>query len=167
MKKTKNVVIFISIAILVTIAAYYITSKAMGSNTSNNEVNKISQNIKKKNEIVENEIENNVNQNVEPSIEVSAVENKNTLTNPTPTPTATPTLKQEANENSEIIKVSDKDKAIEIAKKEWGDTNGVKFEAIPGNGGVYKIKVIDLNSPNANVVEFYTVNPKTGELSYD
>lgn len=167
MKKTKNIVIFISIAILVTLAAYYITSQTMGSNSNNNEVNKISQNIEKKNEVVENKIENNVNQNVEPNIESSPIENKNVLADSKPTPTATPTIKQEVVENSEITKISDKDKAIEIAKKEWGDTNGVKFEAIPGNNGVYKIKVIDLNSPNANVVEFYTVNPKTGELSYD
>ena len=72
--------------------------------------------------------------------------------------------KVSSNNDSEIESDSDEEKALAIVKKDWGSTDGVYFkvQAIDANGN-YVISVN--NADTTQVMEWYTVNPKTGEFS--
>ena len=114
--------------------------------------------------IEENIVENNVVENV-----VENVIQNNTVTESKENELENETKKEEptkpvvSDENSEVQVDNDEDKAIEIVKKDWGDTSGVAFRVEQINAdGTYVISVRDENSI---ALDWYTVNPKTGEFT--
>lgn len=148
MNKTAKIILGIVIAIIVVVGAYFgveyffNTQEASNNNTNINNTNgnmALVENNTAKNE-ANNEIKN----------ETKVIEeNKN---------------KVSSNNDSEIESDSDEEKALAIVKKDWGSTDGVYFkvQAIDANGN-YVISVN--NADTTQVMEWYTVNPKTGEFS--
>ncbi len=98
-------------------------------------------------------IANTTNTNVENNIaENNAVENN--------------TAEENNTENNEIEEsgLIDEKRAIEIVKKEWGNTNGYEFVIDYQNSdGEYVIAVRDSNT--TRVIEWYVVNAETGKCS--
>lgn len=107
------------------------------TNTSKNTVN-TTNTSNETNNTTENKTENNTVQNTTP---------ENT-TNQTKEP------------SNEVANVSDEDQALNLAKKQYGTTDGVyfKIEQVEGNG-VYIVSVRDMETTSA--IEWYNVNVKT------
>ena len=157
MNKTAKIILGIVIAIIVVVGAYFgvkyffNTQEASNNTNINNTVenNIIENNTVTENNIVEdNTAKNEANNEIKNETKVTE-ENKN---------------KVSSNNDSEIESDSDEEKALAIVKKDWGSTDGVYFkvQAIDANGN-YVISVN--NADTTQVMEWYTVNPKTGEFS--
>lgn len=153
MNKTAKIILGIVIAIIVVVGAYFgvkyffNTQEASNNNTVENNI--IENNTATENNIVEdNTAKNEDNNEIKNETKVTE-ENKN---------------KVSSNNDSEIESDSDEEKALAIVKKDWGSTDGVYFkvQAIDANGN-YVISVN--NADTTQVMEWYTVNPKTGEFS--
>lgn len=104
--------------------------------------NKVSNTIK--NEVLENKVENEVENNI---VEEPKEEKENTV----PTETF-----DESPETSE-------EKGINIVKKDWGETNNVKFsiEGIDQNGNY----IIVVRNNQTEALAFYTVNVQNGTFT--
>ena len=112
--------------------------------------------------IENNTVENNVqNENIEDKNNTNVNEEKNNQTN---------TIQNTAsNAGEEVTKTeiekekSDKEKALSIVKKDWGEDDNVcfTFESIDGNGN-YVIYVRE--EETRREISIYTVNIKTGTL---
>lgn len=144
----KKVIIGGFIVVLVIVAGVVVASNIGKDNevekTSTDPENQAVANItntNKENNVVENNVvENNVAEN-------NVVEENNTEDNTT--------------EESGPV---DETKAIEIVKKEWGNTSGYEFAIdYKNNNGEYIVSVRDTST--TRVVEWYTVNAETGECS--
>ena len=147
MNKTAKIILGIVIAIIVVVGAYfgvkYFFNTQEASNNTN--INNTNGNMA----LVENNTaKNEANNEIKNETKVTE-ENKN---------------KVSSNNDSEIESDSDEEKALAIVKKDWGSTDGVYFkvQAIDANGN-YVISVN--NADTTQVMEWYTVNPKTGEFS--
>ena len=65
-------------------------------------------------------------------------------------------------EKKEATNAKSKDeKAIELAKKEWGEDDSVKFSIEEKKGSMYYIAV----KSDANVISWYEVNTETWEIN--
>ena len=163
MNKTAKIILGIVIAIIVVVGAYFgvkyffNTQEASNNNTNINntngsmalvENNTVENNIIENNIVEDNTAKNEANNEIKNETKVIE-ENKN---------------KVSSNNDSEIESDSDEEKALAIVKKDWGSTDGVYFkvQAIDANGN-YVISVN--NADTTQVMEWYTVNPKTGEFS--
>ena len=159
MNKTAKIILGIVIAIIVVVGAYFgvkyffNTQEASNNNTNINNTNGnmalVENNTVTENNIVEdNTAKNEANNEIKNETKVIE-ENKN---------------KVSSNNDSDIESDSDEEKALAIVKKDWGSTDGVYFkvQAIDANGN-YVISVN--NADTTQVMEWYTVNPKTGEFS--
>lgn len=162
MNKTAKIILGIVIAIIVVVGAYFgvkyffNTQEASNNTNINNtngnmalvENNTVENNIIENNIVEDNTAKNEANNEIKNKTKVTE-ENKN---------------KVSSNNDSEIESDSDEEKALAIVKKDWGSTDGVYFkvQAIDANGN-YVISVN--NADTTQVMEWYTVNPKTGEFS--
>ena len=158
MNKTAKIILGIVIAIIVVVGAYFgvkyfFNTQEASNNTNINNTNGnmalVENNTVTENNIVEdNTAKNEANNEIKNETKVTE-ENKN---------------KVSSNNDSEIESDSDEEKALAIVKKDWGSTDGVYFkvQAIDANGN-YVISVN--NADTTQVMEWYTVNPKTGEFS--
>ena len=143
MNKTAKIILGIVIAIIVVVGAYFgvkyffNTQEASNNNTNGNMAL-----------VEDNTAKNEANNEIKNETKVIE-ENRN---------------KVSSNNDSEIESDSDEEKALAIVKKDWGSTDGVYFkvQAIDANGN-YVISVN--NADTTQVMEWYTVNPKTGEFS--
>lgn len=167
MNKTAKIILGIVIAIIVVGGAYFcveyfFNTQEASNNTNINNTNgnmALVENNTVENNVIENDtaIENNV---IENSVEENTVDNEENNT----VETEEVQKKVSSNNDSEIESDSDEEKAISIVKKDWGSTDGVYFkvQAVDANGN-YVISVN--NEETTQVMEWYTVNPKTGEFS--
>ena len=160
MNKTAKIILGIVIAIIVVVGAYFgvkyfFNTQEASNNTNINNTNgnmALVENNTVENNIIENNTvtENNI-------VEDNTVKNETKVTEENKN-------KVSSNNDSEIESDSDEEKALAIVKKDWGSTDGVYFkvQAIDANGN-YVISVN--NADTTQVMEWYTVNPKTGEFS--
>ena len=163
-KKSKIIVIILTIFIVIILAflGYTYTSKLNNEQAQDtNQVYAMNETIKEN--TVEN-VENNVIENVVENViqNNTVTENKqNVIKNETKK--EEPTKPVASDKNSEVQVDNDEDKAIAIVKKDWGDTSGVAFRVEQINSdGTYVISVRDEDSM---ALDWYTVNPKTGEFT--
>ena len=109
-------------------------------------MNETTEVVENKVEVVENTIEENTVQ--EPVVEE---------------PEETEEPEEEVQEeNSEVQDGNYEQKAIEIVKKDMGNTEGLSFQVEDNGNGSYDICVRDENS---RAVAWYTVWPKTGKFT--
>ncbi len=169
MNKTAKIILGIVIAIIVVVGAYFgvkyffNTQEASNNNTNINNTNgnmALVENNTVENNIIENNTatENNiVEDNTAKNEDNNEIKNETKVTEENKN-------KVSSNNDSEIESDSDEEKALAIVKKDWGSTDGVYFkvQAIDANGN-YVISVN--NADTTQVMEWYTVNPKTGEFS--
>lgn len=136
MNKTAKIILGIVIAIIVVVGAYFGVKYFFNTQEASNNNTNINNTNGNMALVENNTVENNIIEN-------------NTVTE---------------NNDSEIESDSDEEKALAIVKKDWGSTDGVYFkvQAIDANGN-YVISVN--NADTTQVMEWYTVNPKTGEFS--
>lgn len=148
----KKVLIYVIVVILV-ICAGVLTVKNMVKDDKTIETSKNYNNIETENKFVENvnTIENKMENDIENKTED---EDKNTEMESEPT---NPEEKEDKNKDG------NKEKAIEIAKKEWGEDDSVYFEfdKIDSNGN-YRIAVRQKSTTNALV--WYTVDIENGKI---
>ena len=157
-KKTKGslIIIVLIIVCIIVFLAYTYSKKDEPQNQTNNNI--VIQNTTKNNNITVN----NVVEDKEITTEENPqkIEEEESEQDNTKQVEEVSTNKPEvSNKTSEVTYANDEEKAIEIAKKAWGDTSGVYFakENINSNGE-YIISV----SANAAVLARYTVNVTTG-----
>ena len=157
-KKTKGIII--TLVIIIVLIAAFLCYKFLINPDKSQDVNEVDMVNNTINDMPENNvIENNI---VENTVTENTVEN-------TAAPEKNETVEQpEAStevqgDNSETQADNDEDKAIEIVKKDWGDTSGVAFrvEQINANGTY----VISVRNQDSIALEWYTVNPTTGKFS--
>jgi len=154
-KKTKAIIISL-VVIIVLIAGFLCYMFIFKSDNEENTVN-VNQNIVNnvvENTVVENTVpENNVIENIEKN-ETEPVKND---------VVEQPAATEVQGDNSETQADNDEDKAIEIVKKDWGNTDGFAFrvEQINANGTY----VISVRNQDSIALEWYTVNPTTGKFS--
>lgn len=131
-----------------------ITAKNNTSNntktTENNTTNNTSNNAK-------NEANNTTN-------EANATNESNTTNTTNSTENTTSNTTDNQTKTVEVVTVSDEDKAIDLAKKAYGSSDGVYFkvEQIESNG-IYIISVRDTETTSA--LSWYNVNVKTGSVN--
>lgn len=165
MNKNGKMIMGIVIAVIIIIAVCFGVKAYLGTtdvSTNNTNVNNSNENMALiENDTIENEnnvIENNTMQENN-TVSNNVVENE--ITNEVQNNTAKNTVS--SNNDSEIESENDEEKALAIVKEDWGSTDGVYFkvQAIDENGN-YVISVN--NEETTAVLEWYTVNPKTGEF---
>lgn len=124
------------------------------NNTTNKNDNKVNNNANNNANNTVNNTENNKQDN-----EVNNIVNNN-VNNNTNNTTVNNTQNTVVNEE---VTVTDEQKAIDLAKKEFGTTEGVYFkkEQTQGNG-IYIVSVRD--SETTKALEWYTVNVKNGTV---
>ena len=149
-EKTIWIIAVIAIIIITTIVIFMVikgskTVETVNSNTLQNE------NVENEVEEVKNEI-NMIENNV--LLEENNVKQEDTTS--TETKQEQTSTEEITREEVETIKSND-EKAIEIAKKDWGNANNVEFsvEGMDGNGN-YIVAVRD--SKTTQALAFYTVN---------
>ncbi|MBR2744634.1 MAG: hypothetical protein IKE01_05005 [Clostridia bacterium] len=155
-KKTKAIIISL-VVIIVLIAGFlcYMFIFKSDNEENTNQVN-MEQNI------VNNVVENTVVENTVP--ENNVTENTKNETEPVKNDVVEqPAATEVQGDNSETQADNDEDKAIEIVKKDWGNTDGFAFrvEQINANGTY----VISVRNQDSIALEWYTVNPTTGKFS--
>lgn len=142
-------IIYIAIAILV--ICIIVILIGMEDPTKKENTMQVNSNVLKnevlntiKNEVLENKVENEVENNI---VEEPKEEKENTV----PTETF-----DESPETSE-------EKGINIVKKDWGETNNVKFsiEGIDQNGNY----IIVVRNNQTEALAFYTVNVQNGTFT--
>lgn len=144
----KKVIIGVVVVILVIIAGVVIAinvgkDKETEPTSAKSENQAVTNTTNTRNE--NNVVDNNVTENNE--VENNATEDNNTENNET-----------------EVSGPVDEAKAIEIVKKEWGNTNGYEFAIdYKNNDEEYVIAVRDSNT--TRVMGWYVVNAQTGECS--
>lgn len=126
------------------------SSVVTGKNTTNNSKN-TTQNTGKQS--------NNTENNTKNSTENKAENKTENTTNQTSNTTENTTNKPNEENKDEQVKLSDEDKAKELAKKTYGSSDGVYFkvEQVESNG-VYIISVRDAETTNA--MAWYKVDVK-------
>lgn len=155
MRKFLKFVLFILciavIAALIWMTDYYVEdTEKIDSNsvqTENNTQNNVNNEVK---EEVKEEVKNEVENNTENKDEDENNENKEENT--------------QTDENiNEEINISDEAKAIDLAKKEYGTTEGVYFTVDPSQSdNTYEVCVRDNETTKA--LAWYTVNVKNGTV---
>lgn len=151
-KKTKIIIavlVIMIIAIIVFLCSTYAKDFFGTANNSNNTIqamNETTEVVENKVEVVENTIEENTVQ--EPVVEE---------------PEETEEPEEEVQEeNSEVQDVNYEQNAIEIVKKDMGNTEGLSFQVEDNGNGSYDVCVRDENS---RAIAWYTVWPKTGKFT--
>ena len=154
-KKTKIIIavlVLMIVAIIVFLCSTYAKDFFGTANNSNNTIqamNETTEVVENKVEVVENTIEENTVQ--EPVVEE---------------PEETEEPEEEVQEeNSEVQDGNYEQKAIEIVKKDMGNTEGLSFQVEDKGNGSYDVCVRDGNSTNATAIAWYTVWPKTGKFT--
>ena len=126
-----------------------------GNNVNNKQTNPIntntSNNTDSKNEVKQNNVNNTTTENT------TLNNTSNTISNNTVNNT------QDDNKVNEEVKLTDEQKAVDLAKKYFGITDGVyyKVEQTQGNG-IYIVSVRD--SETTKAIEWYTINVNNGEV---
>lgn len=142
-KKSKTIII-VCVILLIGIACYFCVSFARNNSKPKEQNN---ENIEVTPEITPEVTEVVVTETVTPEVTEKV----------TKTPEVT-----EVQKNSEEAPASNDEKAIQIVKKKWGNDDSVYFniQTIDAAGN-YVVSVNDKES--TSVLEWYTVNVKTGE----
>lgn len=146
--KTKGIIavlILLIIAVIVFLCCTY-AKQLLGTSNNNNTVQEINE--------ITNTVENKVNE-VQNTITENVIENK--VEEPKEEPEEVP---QE--ENSEVQDGNYEQKAIEIVKKDMGNTDGLSFQVEDNGNGSYDVCVRDDSS---RAIAWYTVWPKTGKFT--
>ena len=156
--KSKTKILFGILVILLIIVVGVVLAKNISTvqtNTNNNEIskNEVNKVVDETTNKIKNEIQNLVEENVIESKEENKIEdtinNTNTIT------------KTENNETQTTE--SDKEKAINMAKKDWGEDNNVSFKIDEELGnGKFVVSVMDKNT--TNVVLWYLVDAKNNTI---
>ena len=154
MSKFSKIIIAILIIAIVAFAGYmlgnYINNNEKGKTVNSKEVNKVVNSVI--NEIknsVKNEVKNSISEN---SITNNEIENK--------------TDNEIENSNKEVsgplTTLSDSQKAINMAKEEWGEDDSVTFKIDEQNEkGQFVIQVVDKNTTNVVLEYFVDINKNT------
>ena len=153
--KTKGVIIFLAL-IIVAIAIFLVQSYGFnkGGNTANNAINNA---VNQTNNVTKNEVENTNNTTNQNNVVNTVVGNDITENTVPDKPVVA------SNTTSETQQDNDEDKAIAIVKKDWGNTEGYAFKVEQiNNDGTY---VISVRNEDTVALEWYTVNPKSGQFS--
>ncbi len=161
MSKRAKVIILFLLFLIGVVVVFLCCTYAKNINTA-----QVSKNIYAMNEPAsiaeeENKIEDNTTKVPENAVE-NVVENK---VNPEPeVPDESENNKNDTQvENSEIEYDNDEDKAINIVKKDWGNTSGVAFKVEQINAdGSY---IISVRNESSIAMAWYTVYPKTGKFT--
>lgn len=159
-KRAKGMILFFTI-VIIAIVVYLCCTYANGLNISKSNDDKCA-----KVENVTNSIESNVINN-EPVQEENIVTEQVTeekqqekVQEPEESKVEEEPIKDN---NSELESNDDESKAVEIVKKDWGDTEGFSFrvEQISGDGNY----IVSVRNEDAIALEWYTVNPKNGKFT--
>ena len=145
-KKNNNTIIIIVLIIaLAIVAGLIIKNKPEAKevisnttlNTTSNTTNKINEekNNTTKNDVVENTVQNTIDNSFEG--------------------------REEKESQTEIEEISNDEKAINLAKKEWGEDNSVTFSVEKTNGNFYYVAVKN----NATVLCWYKVDLDTQKVT--
>ena len=161
MSNGAKITIIIAIALAIGVTIYGVTSN---KKDEKNEVNNMTSDVMDMfNEYEEssNNIENNEVNEVDNSVENNSNTVKTENTNVTTTNTDKVVGKEEQASANENTDANDEQKAIELAKKEWGiSVDSYDYNAELQNDGTYLVRVIGKN--DRNEVTRYTVNVKSG-----
>lgn len=164
-KKSKGIIvvlILLIVAIIVFLCCTY--AKGFSSVQTSNAIYAM-------NETEKNEVQNNIENNivVPEVVEENIVENHTKIEEEQPVQepevVQEPEIKEDdiPAEDSELQSSNDEEKAIAIAKKDWGDTTGVAFKVEQINGdGSY---IISVRNEDSIAMAWYTVYPKTGKFT--
>lgn len=165
---TNRAKIIIAIAVILTIGIV-IYVRVNNANDKNEEVTTNQTNDDIMNYFDENgtEVENNVIENNDVKTENETVENgvatNNEVTNKNQNNASAVVGKEEQESNTENTELQDREKAVEMEKKEWAiSVNSYDFEPELQSEGIYKVTV--RNKTDRTEVTRYTVNVKTGEI---
>lgn len=168
MNNKKKMIIAISaiVIILIIIIALVIKLVSINKNKGNEIVETNNNTVTDNNEIEENVIENNVDKNEE----VNKVENNDSQSGAEANGAinqSTPVADSEQEVDRETIQKqeTDKEKAINIAKKDWGTDNSVYFSFEGLNNGKYTVSVRDANTTRA--IRYYHINIETGRFEIE
>lgn len=161
MSNGAKITIIIAIALAIGVTIYGVTSN---KKDEKNEVNNMTSDVMEMfNEYEESS--NNIENNEVNEVDISVANNSNTVktenTNVTITNTDKVIGKEEQASANENTGANDEQKAIELAKKEWGiSVDSYDYNAELQNDGTYLVRVIGKN--DRNEVTRYTVNVKSG-----
>ena len=155
-KKAKCLIILFSLVIVfVVIFLCYTYAKGSNNVLCNSDTYTVNENVT-------NGAENNI-YNKEIMEEKNTVANKTTEEKTKEQQTTENINEQAKSGNSELEHSDDETKAIQIVKKDWGDTDGFSFkvEQIGGDGSY----IISVRNEDAIALEWYTVYPETGKFT--
>ena len=159
--KTK-IIVAILIILAIAVAIFGIATSNKSENNANKKQDEISEMMnymddtdKKDNKTNEVEVNNNV-------LNENEISNENKIDNETKDNTVIG--KEEQESNSENTEFDNKQKAIEMAKKEWGiSVDSYKFEAELQSDGTYIVKVINKTDTKENARYIVNVTTETIE----
>lgn len=166
MNNKKNLVIAISAMIIILVIAIVLIIKLVSiNNNKGNEIVEVNNNIEIDNkDPEENAIENSVNEEVnnvennesQTGTEVNGGTNQNT-------PVADP--EQEVDKETIQKQETDKEKAINIAKKDWGTDNSVYFSYEGTSNGKSIVSVRSNDTTRA--LRYYYINVNNGSFDIE
>ena len=144
-QKVLNVMIIIAILAIISIIAYIFYD------VKNNKI------VNNTNTTIQNPINNNINNEIK---EEPEQKEENIITDNKNNQNYIGKEEEESNkeENTELTK---DEKAIQLAKKEWGEDNSVTFSIEEKKGNIYYIAV----KSNATTISWYEVNTETWKIS--
>lgn len=158
MEKKDKILITILVILLITIIVGVWLYCTLETTNTKNEVNNTAKQENKIEEQKENKVEENMLEE-ENAIEENVVE-KNEI-NETET-TSNIVGKEEKESKTENTGKTNEEKAIEVAKKEWGTTDGVSFDIQNREGNIYTVAVRSIS--NTQVYAWYRVNVETESI---
>lgn len=170
-KKKKEIIIGTIIAVILVIAIVLLTIKLINIRKNKQNDENIDENIVIENEIIDNEVDNELNNESESVIENETIndENDNTTYENTAqnkiesTPIAD--SEQEVDEQTIQKQQSAQEKAISIAKKDWGEDNTVYFSYEGNNNGKYRVCVRKADTTYA--IRYYIINVNNGTFEIE
>lgn len=160
-----GIVILVVIVIILAIALGNFVMKHPKSDENNENNSIVENNVDDNNETVENEITENImgnelSQDVVEESNVTETENANNVQN-----TDTPQGREEQESNKEAQTGNPEEKAINLAKKEWGENSDVyNFVIDSVDGNIYTVAVRSANSTGVTTIAYFKVNVDTEEV---
>lgn len=156
--KTKilfGILVILLIIVVGVVLAKNISTVQTNTNTNNSEINKneVNKVVDETTNKIKNEIQNLVEENVIESKEENKIENTINNTN---------TITKQENNEAQTTE-SDKEKAINMAKKDWGEDNNVSFKIDEElENGKFVVSVMDKKT--TKVVFWYLVDTKNNTI---
>lgn len=159
--KKKKIIVATIISIILVIAIVLLTIKLINIRKNKQDITVINENL-----VIENKMDSNNEINNEPSNETQdSNEIQNNIENNTidediaqNTIQSTPVADPEQEVDKQTIQQEDdnKEKAINIAKKDWGEDNSVYFSFEGVNNGKYTVSVRETDTTRA--IRYYHIN---------